>query len=182
MYFVCTQFKCKTVLFDSLIGPYQVLPLPVRVHQGAMEMKGYSAFPTAPVLLELIIRLFFIVKSRTLFGGGLALNYVVGVFYSPADWDGRHWNSNSLNTRPQSGALTITLQGLLLPNVGYLIRIEFTTVCICPAPPPQAKCDTRSISKLSTVIFPSRRLVTCNTTHVYRTCQDKQVFWLLWSL
>ena len=38
----------KTVLFDQLIRPYQVLPLRVRVDQGAMAMRGYSAFPTAP--------------------------------------------------------------------------------------------------------------------------------------
>ena len=31
---------------------YQVLPLQTRVDQGAMAMKGYSAFPKAPALLE----------------------------------------------------------------------------------------------------------------------------------
>ena len=31
---------------------YQVLPLRARVDQGAMAMKGYSAFPNAPALLE----------------------------------------------------------------------------------------------------------------------------------
>ena len=32
--------------------PYQVLPLQARVDLGAMAMKGYSAFPKAPALLE----------------------------------------------------------------------------------------------------------------------------------
>ena len=40
------------VLFDPKIGPYQVLPPRVRVNLGAMAMKGYSAFPKAPALLE----------------------------------------------------------------------------------------------------------------------------------
>ena len=32
-------------LFDLKIGPYQVLPLQVRVDLGTIAMKGYSAFP-----------------------------------------------------------------------------------------------------------------------------------------
>ena len=51
-WFVCTQFKCQTVLFDPSIGPYQVLLLWVRVDLGAMAMKGYSTFPKAPTWLE----------------------------------------------------------------------------------------------------------------------------------
>ena len=42
---VCSKFKCQTVLSDSLIGLYQVLPLRVRVDLRAMVMKVYSAFP-----------------------------------------------------------------------------------------------------------------------------------------
>ena len=67
---ISTQFKCKyrvylsktfllhvihssqTVLFDSQIGPYQMLPLRAKVDLWAMTMKGYSAFPKAPALLE----------------------------------------------------------------------------------------------------------------------------------
>ena len=52
MSFICTQFKCQTILFDQLIGPYQVLPLQARVDLGAMAMKGYSAFPKAPALMK----------------------------------------------------------------------------------------------------------------------------------
>ena len=50
--FVCTQFKCQAVLFNPLIGPYQVLPLWARMNLGAMAMKGYSTFLKAPALLE----------------------------------------------------------------------------------------------------------------------------------
>ena len=55
-----TQFKCKKtvnsnhglVLFNPLIGPYQVLPLRTRVDLEVMAMKGCSAFPKAPASLE----------------------------------------------------------------------------------------------------------------------------------
>ena len=40
------------VLFDPEIGPYQVLPLQAKMDQGVMTMKGYSALPKAPALLE----------------------------------------------------------------------------------------------------------------------------------
>ena len=42
----------RLVLFNPLIGPYQVLPLRAGVDLGAMAMKEYSAFPKAPALLE----------------------------------------------------------------------------------------------------------------------------------
>ena len=47
-----SQFKCQTVLFDPLIGPYQVLPLRVRVDIGTMAIKEYSTFPKPPALQE----------------------------------------------------------------------------------------------------------------------------------
>ena len=40
------------VLFDPLVGPYQVLPLRAGVDLGAIPMEGYSAFPKAPALLD----------------------------------------------------------------------------------------------------------------------------------
>ena len=40
------------VLFNPLIGPYQVLPLWARMDLAVMAMKGYCAFPKAPALLE----------------------------------------------------------------------------------------------------------------------------------
>ena len=43
--FVCIQFKCQTVLFDTSIGLYQVLPLWTGVDLGTMAMKMYSAIP-----------------------------------------------------------------------------------------------------------------------------------------
>ena len=45
--FVCTQLNRQTVLFDSYMGPYQVLLLRVRVELGVIEMKRYSIFPKA---------------------------------------------------------------------------------------------------------------------------------------
>ena len=46
------SFKRRTVLFNPLIGLYQVLPLRIKVDVGAMSMKGYSTFPKVPILLE----------------------------------------------------------------------------------------------------------------------------------
>ena len=43
--FVCTQFKCQTVLFDPEIGPYQVLLLWARVDLGTMAMLGVLHIP-----------------------------------------------------------------------------------------------------------------------------------------
>ena len=43
-----TQLNSQTVLFDPQRGPYQVLPLQVRV--GAIAMKGYSIFSRAPLI------------------------------------------------------------------------------------------------------------------------------------
>ena len=42
----------QLVLFNSQIGPYQMLPLQARVDLGAMTMKECSAFPKAPASLE----------------------------------------------------------------------------------------------------------------------------------
>ena len=46
-----------------------MLPLRARVDLGVMVMKGYSAFPQTPALLESHIKLFRVI-SRTLVGGG----------------------------------------------------------------------------------------------------------------
>ena len=50
--FVCTQFKYQTALFDIKIGFYQLLPLQARVDLGVIAVKGYSAFPKVPALVE----------------------------------------------------------------------------------------------------------------------------------
>ena len=52
VYSIHFSISMLLVLFNPLIGPYQVLPLRARVDLGAMAMKGYSAFPKAPALLE----------------------------------------------------------------------------------------------------------------------------------
>ena len=41
-----------SLLFNPYIGPYQALPLWARLDLGAIAIKGYSAFPKAPALLE----------------------------------------------------------------------------------------------------------------------------------
>ena len=48
------QYSERSTLFylTHREDPYQVLPLRARVDLGAMAMKGYSAFPKAPALLE----------------------------------------------------------------------------------------------------------------------------------
>ena len=43
-------FKYQTVLFDLLIGPFQMLPLWLRVDLGAIAIKRYSIFLKAPGL------------------------------------------------------------------------------------------------------------------------------------
>ena len=40
------------VLFNPLIGPYQVQPLQATVDLGAIAMEGCSTIPKAPTLLE----------------------------------------------------------------------------------------------------------------------------------
>ena len=39
----------QLILFNLKIGPDQVLPIRARVDLGGMAIKGYSAFPKAPV-------------------------------------------------------------------------------------------------------------------------------------
>ena len=46
-YFTLCKFFFQTVLFDPYIGPYQVLPLRVRVDLGAVVMKKYTSIPKA---------------------------------------------------------------------------------------------------------------------------------------
>ena len=46
------SISMQLVLFNPLIGPYQVLPFWAKVDLGAMAMKGCSAFTKAPASLE----------------------------------------------------------------------------------------------------------------------------------
>ena len=64
--------------------PYQVLPLWARVDPEAMAMKGYSAFPKAPALLEPHHQIVQCHISDTHWGRVLSLcREAVGVFYMP---------------------------------------------------------------------------------------------------
>ena len=61
------------------IGPYHVLPLQVRVDQGAMAMKGFSTFPKVPRLGWMPYPLYSLeVESYPLYSDA------VSVFYSPS--------------------------------------------------------------------------------------------------
>ena len=59
--FVCTQFECQIVLFNPLIGLYQVLPIWARVDRAVMAMKGLSKLPKLQHYWSLTIRLFSII-------------------------------------------------------------------------------------------------------------------------
>ena len=48
------SINMQIVLFNPLIGPYQVLPFRARVDLGAMAKKGCSAFPKAPTSDHLV--------------------------------------------------------------------------------------------------------------------------------
>ena len=61
------------VLFNPLIGPYQVLPHRARVDLGAMAVKGCSAFPKAPVVLEPHHQIVECHIQDTHWGGGLSV-------------------------------------------------------------------------------------------------------------
>ena len=61
-----------------------MLPLRARVDLGPMAMKEYSAFPKAPALLELTIRLFSVI-SRTFIGGSDLSSEMQSVYSTAAD-------------------------------------------------------------------------------------------------
>ena len=58
------------VLFNPEIGPCQVIPQRARVDLEAMAIKGYSAFPKAPELLELHHQIVLCHIQDTRCGGG----------------------------------------------------------------------------------------------------------------
>ena len=62
-----------------------MLPLQARVNLGAMAMKGYSAFPKAPAILEPRHQIASCHFQDTHWGGSYPLcKEAVGVFYSPS--------------------------------------------------------------------------------------------------
>ena len=62
-------FKSQTVLFDSLIGLFKVLPLQVRMNLGAMAMKGILHSPNSSITGALSSDV--ISRTHVLGGGGL---------------------------------------------------------------------------------------------------------------
>ena len=70
------------VLFNPSIGPYQVLPCRARVDLGAKAMKGYSAFPKAPALLEPHHQIVSVI-TRTHSGGSAVVSILL---YGCTNW------------------------------------------------------------------------------------------------
>ena len=71
------------VLFNPLIGPYQVLLHRAKVDLGAVAMKGCSAFPKAPTSLETHHQIVLCHIQDTHWGLPLCRE-AVGIFYSPS--------------------------------------------------------------------------------------------------
>ena len=78
--FQIIQFKCQTVLFNTQIGPDEVLPLRASVDLRAMDMKGNTAFPKPPELLKPHHQ----IVQGTRWGGSYLCSDAVGVFSSPS--------------------------------------------------------------------------------------------------
>ena len=81
------SLKCRTVLFNPLIGPYQVLPLWATINLKAITMKGCSAFSKASALLEPHHQIVLVSYP----GYSLKESYLSGEMQSvyssaPADW------------------------------------------------------------------------------------------------
>ncbi len=76
------SISMQLVLFDSLIEPYQVLPLWVTVALGAMAIKGYSTFPKALALLEPHYQIILCHIQDNHWGSLTPCRDAVGVFYS----------------------------------------------------------------------------------------------------
>ena len=77
------------------MGLYQVLPLQDRVNLGVMAMRGYTAFPKAPALLESYSQIVSWHIQDTRWWGSYPLGKgAAGVFYSP----NRLGNSSSISS------------------------------------------------------------------------------------
>ena len=64
-----------------------MLPLRARVDLGAMAMKGYSAFPKAPALLQPHHLMFSVISRHSLGGGSYPSAEVQSVYSTAAaDW------------------------------------------------------------------------------------------------
>ena len=78
------SIRMQLVLFNPLVGPYQVLPFRARVDLRAIAVKGYSTFPKASALLESHHEIVCVI-SRTVVRVVLPLcREAAGVLYSPS--------------------------------------------------------------------------------------------------
>ena len=84
------------VLFNPLIGPYQVLPRWARVNLGAMAMKGCSVFPKVPALLGPHHQTVKCDIQDTHLGGGSYPSAEVQSVYSTASAD---WAIHRVNVK-----------------------------------------------------------------------------------
>ena len=107
------SISMKLVLFNPLIGPYQVLPFRARVDLGAMAMKGAPHSPKLQHHWNLTIRLFSVI-SRTLISELLPLSSgAVGVFYSPSRLSKRSWEIRKKETTKFEYYLSFNLMSFI---------------------------------------------------------------------
>ena len=76
----------QVVLYNPLIGPYQVLPFWARVDLREMAMKGYSAFPKAPASLEPHHQIVLCHIQDTLVGSYPSREMQMVYSTAPANW------------------------------------------------------------------------------------------------
>ena len=87
---ISTQFKCQAVLFDPLIGPYQVLSIWAKVNLGVMALKRIPHSSMLHHYWSTTFRLFCIIPGHSLEEILPLCRDAVGVFWSPSQLD--HWN------------------------------------------------------------------------------------------
>ena len=144
--FICTQFKCPTVLFDPLIGP-------CKVDLGAMAIKGCSTFPKDLALLKphhQIVQ--FHIQDTRRFGGSVEMQSV----YSTGLNSEFSFSQTSCHTKvkkrhlPES--LPVTGENIgFIPFLGYQHDVKykrfspgFEHVSLCSFP--MAMCITHRMS------------------------------------
>ena len=80
-------FKFQTVLFDLLIGPYQLLPLQIRVDLGEILMKVYSTFPKLQHYWSPTLWVFRVIFRIVVVGGSYLSAGMQSVYSTAlADW------------------------------------------------------------------------------------------------
>ena len=123
--FQTIQFNPST-LFSCIWPIVRILlcaTIRARVDLGAMAMKGYSAFPKAPALLELYDQMQFCIIYRTLVGWGVLLplqRCSRCILLAPAYWAGRYLSSpNQL----QSGRMWQKIDLMQGPYRKWVLRV-----------------------------------------------------------